>query len=373
MFKKFKALKIILIILLLCAASYVAYVFISYHRVEDNFPLHSSGTAPSGDTIPVNRQEPFKITSWNIGFGAYTSDFSFFMDGGKHSRAFSEEAVWENITAMGNKLKELNSDFYFVQEVDIDSDRAHHVNQKQALLNIFSGLPANDTDNNGEEKAISHTFAVNYDSPYLFYPLTEPHGKTLAGLLTMSEYRINDGLRRSLPIQTDFAKFIDLDRCYAINRIKADNGKELVLINFHLSAYTTDPSIANQQLEMMYEDMEAELKKGNYVICGGDFNKDLLGDSSKYFGISGENYSWAQSFPFESLPQGFSLAAPFDENNPVPSCRNADMEWDPEKNFQLTIDGFIISDNIDVVSCDVLDENFKYSDHNPVHLEFRLK
>ena len=218
----------------------------------------------------------------------------------------------------------------------------------------------------------SCTFALNYDSPYLFYPFTEPHGKSKAGLMSFSNYSIDSALRRSLPIQTDVAKLLDLDRCYVVNRIPADNGKELVLINFHLSAYTTDPTIANQQLEMIFDDISAEYAKGNYVICGGDFNKDLLGDSPSIFGVSGENYSWAKSFPFEMIPKGFSLAAPLDEANPVPSCRNADSPWDPETNFQVTLDGFIVSDNVQVVSSRVVDTQFRYSDHNPVQLDFRL-
>ena len=154
--------------------------------------------------------------------------------------------------------------------------------------------------------------------------------------------------------------------------IKVD-GKELVLINFHLSAYTTDPTVAEAQLAMMYEDMTAEYKAGNYVICGGDFNKDLLGDSSEVFGVSGEDYSWAQPFPYDSVPEGFTVVAPFDEENPVPSCRNADKPWDPETNFQLTIDGFIISDNVRPVSSDVVDLQFACSDHNPVYMDFILE
>ena len=106
-------------------------------------------------------------------------------------------------------------------------------------------------------------YAQNYDSPYLFYPLTEPHGKSKAGIVTLSDYTVTQALRRSLPIQSGFAKFLDLDRCYSISRIPVDGGKELILINFHLSAYTTDPTVADSQLEMLYNDLTAEYKKGN--------------------------------------------------------------------------------------------------------------
>ena len=73
------------------------------------------------------------------------------------------------------------------------------------------------------------------------------------------------------------------------------------------------------------------------------------------------------------IPDNFSLVAPLDVDNPVPTCRNPDAPWDPEKNFQITIDGFIVSDNVRVLSSRVVDTQFKYSDHNPVQLSFELR
>lgn len=109
------------------------------------------------------------------------------------------------------------------------------------------------------------------------------------------------------------------------------------------------------------------------MICGGDFNKDLLRDSGSIFGVSGDDYSWAQPFPYDSVPEGFNVIAPYNEDNPVASCRNADKPWDPSTNFQLTIDGFIISDNVQCVQSDVIDKQFACSDHNPVYMNFILK
>ncbi len=365
--KPLKYILALLLILVLIAGGYAAYVFIDYYRIEDHLELvPEETTLQDGSCITCKIDMPqvhtgreLSVTSWNIGFGAYTDQYSFFMDGGKYSRGFSDEAVLENTEAMAGKLAEFKSNFYLIQEVDIDSTRSYHIDQKQILSGALPGR--------------SSTFALNYDSPYLFYPFTEPHGKSVAGLLTLSDYDIQSAVRRSLPIQEDVAKLVDLDRCYTVNRLNIENGRELVLYNFHLSAYTTDPTIANRQLEMLYEDIAAEYAAGNYVICGGDFNKDLLGDSSKIFGVSGADYSWAQPLPVDAIPDDFSLVAPFDESNPVPSCRNADRPWDPETNFQLTIDGFIVSDNVKVLESDVVDLQFAYSDHNPVQMTFVLE
>ena len=343
------------VILIVCA--YAAYILIDYYRLEDNLEL----TPTQGENVSaeVSVGEELKVTSWNIGFGAYTDEYSFFMDGGEYSRGFSDEIVLETVNQITSDLYSFDSDFYLVQEVDIDATRSYHINEYDILTIPFTSM--------------SKVYAQNYDSPYLLYPFTEPHGKSKAGLVTMSGCYIDSALRRSLPVQEDLAKFLDLDRCYSISRIPASNGKELVLINFHLSAYTTDPTIANQQLEMLYEDMTKEYEKGNYVIAGGDFNKDLLGDSSQIFGVSSEEYSWAKAFPYEDVPDGLTVIAPYDSSNPVPSCRNADRPWDEETNFQLTVDGFIISDNVTFIKSDVVDMQFACSDHNPVYLKFKLQ
>ena len=79
-----KAIKIILIILIaavLAVGAYVAYVFISYHRIEDNQPAAVDNSKAASESLKTG--EYLTITTWNIGFGAYVQDYSFFMDGGE--------------------------------------------------------------------------------------------------------------------------------------------------------------------------------------------------------------------------------------------------------------------------------------------------
>ena len=73
----------------------------------------------------------------------------------------------------------------------------------------------------------------------------------------------------------------------------------------------------------------------------------------------------------ESDGTGISLAAPLDEKNPVPSCRNADAPYH-EGQYVLTVDGFLVSGNVTVEEAAVLDTGFAHSDHNPVSLTFTL-
>ena len=355
--KKFgKILLSVLLVLVLVVGGYAGYVFLDYDRLEDNLELtvEESQTALT-EKLPVG--EEHRILSYNVGFGAYSDDYSFFMDGGKESRARSEEAVYENIGGAMEEIRKTDPDLALIQEVDTDGTRSHHIDQSALIREAMEGY--------------NSVFAQNYDSPYLFWPLLEPHGANKAGQMTLSRWDVTSAVRRSLPIEEGVMKLVDLDRCYSVSRIPTDNGRELVLYCLHLSAYTSDGVIAEEQVEMLCKDMLAELEKGNYTIAGGDFNKDLLGNSGEIFGVSGEEYTWAQPIPAELIPDRLTIVAPFDRENPVASCRNADRPYGPD-DFRVTVDGFIVSDNVKVVENAVVDAGYRWSDHNPVWMDFLL-
>mgnify|MGYP001028682585 FL=1 len=350
-----------LALVLVVIAGYVAYVFAAYYRVEDNqiLPVVAMDGADRGE---LTAGELYRVASYNIGFGAYSNDYSFFMDGGKESRARSPEAVRENVTGAMETVAAIAPQFLLLQEVDIDGTRSWHVNELEQVIDPQSG-----------GLFVNRTFAQNYDSPYLFWPLLEPHGANRAGQVTCSAFPIISALRRQLPIEEGFMKLIDCDRCYSVQRIPLAGGnRELVLYNLHLSAYTSDGTIAEEQLAMLFTDMLAEYNQGNYTIAGGDFNKDLLGNSSEIFGVSGPAYTWAQPIPASLIPEGLAIVAPFDEEKPVASCRNADRPYGPD-NYRVTVDGFIVSANIDVRKAQVWETGFRWSDHNPVFMDFILQ
>lgn len=353
--KMLKLLLALLLAVLLVAAGYVAYVFLDYHRIPDNQPLDVNQRAQGA--LPVG--EELTIASWNVGFGAYSADYSFFMDGGKESRARSAEAARDNVLAAVERLQGMEPDLVLAQEVDTDSTRSYHVNQR-ALFE--DGFP--------EHSAV---FAQNYDSSYLFYPFHEPIGASKSGIVTLANAPITEAVRRSLPIEGGFRKFLDLDRCYDLCRIPLSNGGELALFNLHLSAYTADGSIATEQLRILLAEMKAERDAGRCVIAGGDFNKDVWGDSSAVTGISGEDYSWAQPFPTELLPEGFTLVDSCDREHPVLSCRDTAAPYEKGVTYEVTLDAFIVSDNVEVLDCEVVDTGFATTDHNPIRMEFRLK
>ena len=92
--KKFwKILIIVLLVLLVLAGGYVAYVFLDYHRIEDNQQL----TPAEGSARTAETGVEYRALTWNLGFGAYEDDYGFFMDGGTESWAWSEERLKTNL------------------------------------------------------------------------------------------------------------------------------------------------------------------------------------------------------------------------------------------------------------------------------------
>ena len=417
--KKRLALRIVLgtlCVLLLIVAAYIIYVFTSYHRIPDNVELTpepnparylTMDRTPPEQIFPEPGEQTYTIMTYNIGFGAYTPDYSFFMDGGKYSWARSKDGLTENLKNMTTMIRDYDPDFVLLQEVDEDGTRTYHFNEVNYTCTMLDYY--------------QHVYARNFDSPFLFWPLLEPHGANRSGILTFSKAYIRSALRRSLPVADSLSKIVDYDRGYSISHIPLGQtdafshlsgdqtdpaGRELAIFNVHLSAYSTE-EVREAQLSMLFEDMQKEYGKGNYVICGGDFNHNLRKN-----GEGSENApGWAQPFPREAIPHTFSFgfdlpfsmvatrdSAPTDKEKEAfkkfqsmleklgeqgkwpadikidhNSCRDANEPYDPGTTFTVLADGFIVSDNITVVRYESVDLQYAYSDHDPVIMEFCLR
>ena len=350
-----KCLAALVFTLIIIVAGYVSYVFISYSRIDD---MQALEVRNKGLSEEIRTGEKYTAFINNIGFGAYTQDFTFFMDGGTSSRAESAESVQRCIALAGDKAEEFSPDFIMLQEVDFDSTRSFHIDQQKILEDRFSEY--------------SSVFAVNYDSAYLMYPFNSPHGASKAGILTLSKTDISSAVRRSLPISESVTKLLDLDRCYSKARVSVENGKELVLYNVHLSAYGGSDEIRAAQMNMLFSDIKDEYDKGNYCVTGGDFNHDFTGDSTqKLNGGMSVDFGWAQPFPVDMLPDCIVRADDYSHEEAIPTCRNCDVPYE-KGNFTIIVDGFLVTKNVNIVSVSNISTDFVYSDHNPVVLEFEL-
>lgn len=355
---------IILGILLLIVGGYLAYVVIQYERIPDGIELTVENPRTGGLTVG----DEYTIATYNIGFGAYGPTFSFFMDTGtmldgtelvgKYGKAESKEAVRYNTDGAIDVLEALDPDFVFIQEVDTDATRSYHINQLEDITAAMGGY--------------GYTFASNFHSAWLHYPLHDPHGKSNAGLLTLSRFSLEDNVRRSYPVDNGFpTRFFDLDRCFSLHRVPVDNGKELVLINSHMSAYDEGGTIRTQQLEMLNQVASEEYEKGNYVIIGGDFNHALGEVAAHAFPSQQQFPGWVFILTNDDLAPGLRIVTAENETE-VATCRGAEIPYEKGVNFMTVVDGFIVSDNVRT-RAENIDTDFAYSDHQPVMMWFELE
>ena len=187
--------------------------------------------------------------------------------------------------------------------------------------------------------------------------------------MSLSKYGISSAVRRSYPVSTSFAKFFDLDRCFTVMYLPViGSEKQLVLINSHMSAYDTGGTIRVKQLEMLNETIAQERDKDNYVLVGGDFNHDIAA-SGTLFPSEQEFPEWVYTLTDDDLADGFRFAAAVN----APTCRAAEIPYEKGVNYTVVVDGFIVSDNIEVVSVENTDLDFQYSDHNLAVMKFKLK
>ncbi|BCA86109.1 hydrolase [Enterococcus saigonensis] len=353
-----KWLKFILIfigIFFLVIIGYLSYVFLSYHRIPDNKDLSIN----SRQEARLETNKDYRALTYNIGYASYPPTYSFFMDGGTQARADSKGMVYKNLGGITSTVKKHNPDMIFYQEVDESGDRSYHVNEVHFLQKKFGNY--------------NSVYGVNFDSPYLFYPFFEPIGKTKSGLVTLSKSSLSDAKRYQLPIDKGVTKILDYDRAFTVTKSPVKNGKELILINIHLSAYTKNKAVQNAQLKKITDFLAAEYQKGNYVLVAGDFNHDILGNAPEVFNTSKEPLTWTHPFPKDKLPQGFHIPTENLAKTQIPSARNLNEAYKKGHTFVTLIDGFIVSDNITVKKIAVVNTEFNYSDHNPVTLDFQLK
>ena len=380
-----KVLAFALCAILLFVLGFVSYILLSYDRIEDNLILEVE--EDNGEEVVAINQE-LTISTYNIGFGAYSQNFTFFMDSsetvdgvlmqGYYGKAISKEEVEKNTVGAITVIRDLNPDFALFQEVDLDSTRSYHINQYQMIKASFSNR--------------NSSFAINYDSAFLPYPFHDMIGKSLSGIATLSKYDIQKATRISLPIAKDLSKFFDLDRCFVINEYKTANDNKLIIVNIHMSAYDEGGIIRKQQLDLLNSYLQEWHDLGDYVIVGGDVNHDLITYNSLY-NVDFENNVAYKEFINHKKPNWLQMFFNSDGSSVVnenyriiasanaPTSRDASVEWEYGKGYVSTIDGFIVSSNIEVINIEtIITENgnkglnhFAYSDHDPAVMTFKLK
>lgn len=350
-----KALKVVLWILLailLAAAALVGWATIVEYRPEPTSTVPVSGKPTAewrpGDTLTA--------VTWNLGYGALGDNATFFMDGGADVYTADKARVTANMDAILTEMDSLNADLFFLQEVDINSDRSYHINEQAMIAERHPDMASAAADN----------FRVMF-VPYPIPPIG--HVESGIQLLSRAPYLSAERISQPCPFSWPI-RVANLKRCLLVTRIKlADTDRELVVIDLHMDAYD-DGGGRIEQTKQLAAFMQAEYAKGNYVIAGGDFNQTPSNiDTTRYY-VPGRVWE-APLIDVSLLGENVT----FRTDDRTPTCRALNRVYagaDAETFEYYVIDGFVVSANIRIEACETQDLHFAASDHNPVKLQFTL-
>ena len=350
--KKFLTVLLILLLVIVVAfGGLLGFLTVTEYRPADVESVtvrrvDGAGTAP----IP---SDGFTVLSWNIGYAGLGKHQDFFMDGGTKSRPGDPDAVYSYLRGIVSEVERAGADLMIFQEVDIDSSRTYGKDETESLARGVSA------------------FALNYSCPFVPIPFP-PMGKVHSGLFTTTDFAVTSADRFALPCPFSWPlSTANLKRCMLVTRHPvAGSEHELVLVNVHLEAYD-DGEGKTAQTKQLMDFLQEEYRKGNYVIAGGDFNQVFPG-ALKIWPNTHSDLWTPGILDADTLPKGFGYV--YDLT--VPTCRLLNQPYDPTDTVNtqyFSIDGFLVSPNVDVASVKTLDLGFEYSDHNPVLLTMSLK
>lgn len=339
--------KLIFTIIIFLMIILVVLTFFSYNPKEIE-----KLSVPNTENFKVNLSTIYSITTLNIGYGMYDKDSDSYLFGGNNSISSNSAKVLNNLSELLNSINK--SDIYLFQDVDLNSKRSFNINEVDLIKNHF--------------KNYFETFAFNNNCIFVPFPLDNPTGKVQSGLLTLNKFNSEKNFRHNLNNKILWPmSLIKPNLCVLETRINTSNGKELVIFNAELSSFKEGNKTRKEQLNKILNLMRYELAKGNYAICGGDFNM-LLSNHPTPLNI-GLQPNRLEDFHKDLLPYGFELV--YDPSKAT--MRELNDPYIKGYNFEAITDGFIVTPNIIVKSIKTHDNSFKYSNHNPIEMKFKLK
>ena len=349
--KALKTIGIVLLAVVILAGGLIGYLTITEFRPAS---VQDAAQTAGQTSATLRAGESIRVLTFNTGYAGLDKSQDFFMDGGSGvSPTGGRAKVEENLAGILAAIQEANAQIVLLQEVDQSSARTNRIDET-AYYQQNTGLNA--------------AYAVNYQCGFVPFPLP-PIGAVKSGVLTLSAYQPAQAQRQSLPVPFKWPiRVANLKRCLLVERIPvADSGRELVLINLHLEAYDDGEGKAAQTCQLL-DFIHQEYEKGNYVIAGGDFNQTFEG--VQRFGGSWEGKWTPGVFTEDELPQGVRLV--YDPS--LPTCRSLDQAYtgDRDNHVFYLIDGFLVTDNVQVEEVHTVDLDCAYSDHNPMLMQVTL-
>lgn len=346
-------LKVVVLIVLL-AGGFIGYLTLTEYKPA---PIETVDIEQN-PTQQVATNQNLSFMTFNTGYAGLGEDEDFVMDGGQKGRPDNQDVVEAYLAGIEGLISAHEADFYLLQEVDLKARRSFNLNQVAHYQDLLPNYHS--------------TFAYNFNAVFVPFPvsLTDYIGPVKSGIQTLGRFKVESSERHQFPGEFSWPlRVANLKRAMMVNTYTITGStKQLVVVNLHMSAYDGDGSLRAQEMAYLKAFMEAQTALGNYVIIGGDFNQTFPTAVDVYPTKPG----LYQAYPIESsfLPAGYQWGIDITE----PTCRLLNQPYEPtsDLNQYYIIDGFIVSNNITVNNVSVIQDNFKYSDHNPVFMTVTL-
>lgn len=75
-------------IILVAVLIYVGYVYVSYARLDDQLPTEIKQKATATKIV---QNKEYNVTTFNIGYGSYSPEYTFFMDVEKNQKRIAKK------------------------------------------------------------------------------------------------------------------------------------------------------------------------------------------------------------------------------------------------------------------------------------------
>jgi len=281
----------------------------------------------------MKKNELIKIITYNLGHGNY-NELSYYK---KDRTAFNfhnlfpseRKEITKNIKGSLSLIKSLNPNIILFQEVGKFTLYNRFVRQYLLLkkgLDSYVGI----------YHANHHLLGIGNQGKSTF----------------IKEKNISDKLVFPYKLKGFFNNLTVRNKTVIKSKIEIEESdKYLVIYNIHLVPFRRNETIRHKQLQYIFDLAVKDYNEGNYVVIGGDFNLSL----SK------------NDYIKELIKENGFIMSPLDGF----TIRSLDTPYNKDSTTN-DIDGFITSSNVEVIKTKVI-LDFRYSDHCPVEMIFKLK
>ena len=199
--------------------------------------------------------DELKVASWNVKFAGGRLDFFFDCFGDRSLMEKTE--VESHLVGLASKINQMDVDIIYLQEIDIEAKRSGYIDQLQYLLD-----------------ATAFDYGVYASQWQADYVPSDGIGRINSGNAILSRYPLENAERIALPLideQDGITQYFYLRRNILKAEITDAQGKEIILLNTHTSAFAKDGTKDKQlvQIKSEVDDLDAA---GKAFVLGGDFN-----------------------------------------------------------------------------------------------------